>query len=369
MQDTEQQLEQALAEIARVKAELGRERKLRAEVEERLEKAERDTEITTLQIEEAFGKANQSALKAEFASIELNQIFNTSIDARWVIDRDCTILKVNDTFLRLLRRTRAEVAGQKCFSILPGPNCRSPRCPLAELSRGEKPTNCDIELDPGEGGVRFYIVSATPYYGLDGVLFGIVESYRDITDRKRAEEALQQANEKLRQLVSLDGLTQIANRRRFDECFRTEWKRMAREDKPLSLVLCDLDCFKLYNDTYGHQMGDDCLRAVAQCLQSQLKRPSDLSARYGGEEFVALLPDTDSSGALQVAESIRREVENLRIEHGRSPASRYVTLSLGVATVMPGPGSSMEFLIDAADRALYQAKADGRNRVVCLPAP
>lgn len=178
-------------------------------------------------------------------------------------------------------------------------------------------------------------------------------------------QQLEAANQQLRRLASVDGLTQIANRRCFDESFDKEWRRMAREEIPLSLIMCDIDFFKNYNDTYGHQAGDECLRQVASAINRVLKRPADLVARYGGEEFAIILPNTTAEGAFQVAETIRLEVKALKIRHINSPISEYVTLSLGIATAQPWQDGSSETLIAAADQALYQAKAEGRDRVLC----
>lgn len=175
---------------------------------------------------------------------------------------------------------------------------------------------------------------------------------------------LQEANQELQRLASLDGLTQLANRRRFDEYLKQEWRRQAREQAPLSLLLCDIDCFKIYNDTYGHQAGDVCLRQVAGAIRLAVRRPADLVARYGGEEFAVILPNTPADGALFIAESIRSLVKDLEIVHVRSPINPYVTLSVGVASLVPTPKSSPAQLIAAADEALYQAKMQGRDRVV-----
>jgi diguanylate cyclase (GGDEF)-like protein/PAS domain S-box-containing protein len=175
---------------------------------------------------------------------------------------------------------------------------------------------------------------------------------------------LEAANHELKRLATLDGLTQLANRRRFDEYLEQEWRRLARDQKPLSLIMCDIDFFKFYNDTYGHQAGDECLKRVAAALCRAAKRPADLVARYGGEELVVVLPCTSNSGALCVAEYIREEVRNLRLAHPRSNVSPYVTLSLGVAGIIPCLDQAPAVLIAAADAALYEAKAAGRDRTV-----
>ncbi len=174
-------------------------------------------------------------------------------------------------------------------------------------------------------------------------------------------QQLETANQELERLAARDSLTQIANRHCFDRILEKEWTRLMRSQDPLSLILCDIDHFKLYNDTYGHQAGDHCLQQVAQAIQAGVKRPADLVARYGGEEFAVILPVTPLEGALRVAEEIRVRVRALGISHSES-AYGCVTLSLGVATLIPQPSVSIPTLIGAADEALYRAKATGRDR-------
>lgn len=183
----------------------------------------------------------------------------------------------------------------------------------------------------------------------------------------RLYQQLETANHELQRLAAIDGLTQVANRRRFDEYLQQEWQRMLREQLPLSLILCDIDFFKLYNDTYGHQAGDDCLRQVAQVIQNSAKRAIDLPARYGGEEFAVVLPNTDQEGAILVAQDIQTGVKQLGIAHAASKVNAMVTVSLGVSNTIPSVITSPELLINAADKALYQAKAEGRDRYcTCL---
>ncbi len=177
-------------------------------------------------------------------------------------------------------------------------------------------------------------------------------------------QQLEQANQKLAKLVTIDGLTNIANRRKFDLYIAGEWQRLAREQAPLSLILCDIDHFKLYNDTYGHQAGDRTLAAVAQAIAKAVKRPADLVARYGGEEFAVILPNTTVEGAEYVAKQIGLQVQALQIPHIMSPVDIYITLSLGVAGLIPSHDSAYSVLIAAADSCLYKAKELGRNRVI-----
>ncbi|WP_299493439.1 PleD family two-component system response regulator [Acaryochloris sp. IP29b_bin.137] len=182
-------------------------------------------------------------------------------------------------------------------------------------------------------------------------------------ERNLLYQQLEEANEKLTRLASTDDLTQLANRRVFLERLKQEWKQSTREKSDLSLVLVDIDHFKIYNDTYGHHQGDLCLARVASTLQQCLKRPLDLAARYGGEEFAALLPQTKLAGAEHVAQRIRQSVKDLAILHKNSLNAPQVTVSLGVASIVPGKGIDAGLLFQAADRALYQAKFQGRDRV------
>jgi two-component system, chemotaxis family, response regulator WspR len=184
------------------------------------------------------------------------------------------------------------------------------------------------------------------------------DAFRRLRD---SQDQLERANEELHKLAALDGLTGIANRRRFDETSRAEWQRALRNKKPLSLLMCDVDKFKVYNDKLGHQAGDHCLKKVAAALTACLKRPADLAARYGGEEFALLLPDTGIDGAAQLAEACRAQVARMELEHPEGAS--VVTLSLGVASIVPTNHNKFEDLIASADKALYAAKNAGRNQV------
>ncbi len=177
---------------------------------------------------------------------------------------------------------------------------------------------------------------------------------------------LDQANRELQRLSASDGLTGIANRRYFDDAIAREWRRARRNGGSLALMMCDVDHFKKFNDTYGHQAGDECLRRVAGAIATSLERGSDMAARYGGEEFVVVLPETPLGGALIVAEKIRHAVHALQIPHAASSHSR-VTLSIGLAATVPKLDDSCDSLIAAADRALYDAKNRGRDRVFRAP--
>ncbi len=196
-----------------------------------------------------------------------------------------------------------------------------------------------------------------------GLFLGLIISLlldKTIRDNQR----LRLATQELERLANLDGLTQIANRRYFEAHLQQEWARAVREKNSLTLVLCDVDYFRLYNETYGHQAGDDCLRQLALILSRTAKRPGDLAARYGGEEFAIILPNTNTSGGIVVTHSIQESVAQLQLPQADGAAS--ISLSFGVATVVPSQELSSAMLIELSDRALYTAKEQGRNRMVCL---
>lgn len=184
---------------------------------------------------------------------------------------------------------------------------------------------------------------------------------------RRKNTALEALNEQLRSLALVDGLTGVANRRRFDKVLETEWRRCRRDNVPLSLLMIDIDHFKDFNDHYGHQAGDECLKQIAQALRSGFGRGSDLVARYGGEEFVCLMPETDEAGTRAKAESIRAAIQSLNIPHDYSDTAPCVTISIGIATQIPGTQDEPASLITEADEALYRAKHEGRNRVCTAP--
>ena len=197
---------------------------------------------------------------------------------------------------------------------------------------------------------------------------------RSYLNRKERDEAfeelrqvkaeLEESNSALQLLSCLDGLTGIANRRRFDEFMIKEWKRSNREQSTISLILIDIDYFKAYNDNYGHQKGDDALKSVAKVLNEGLNRPADLLARYGGEEFVMVLPETTLGGAKKLAERLTKNIHDTHTPHEYSEAAKYVTVSMGVACCEPDKRyNSVQTLIEAADKALYEAKELGRNQV------
>jgi two-component system, LuxR family, sensor histidine kinase TtrS len=187
------------------------------------------------------------------------------------------------------------------------------------------------------------------------------------TQLQEMTEQLGQANTVLKRLSTLDGLTGVANRRQFDETLVNEWARGARTSMSLALIMIDIDHFKAHNDRHGHQAGDECLRKVAEVLRTNVGRSGDLVARYGGEEFAVILPGTLASGGIAVAERIRRAIEAIKLPHVNNVVGHDVTVSLGVAALIPDTRTSLEELVTQADQALYQAKSVGRNHVIVAP--
>lgn len=216
----------------------------------------------------------------------------------------------------------------------------------------------EVQIRRRDGTARAMDLTLTPMYAGEPLFIGLLH---DITHHKQSETALQRA-------ALLDPLTKIANRRHFDHFLEKEWLRAIRSSEPLSLVVIDVDHFKLYNDTLGHAAGDACLRKVAAALQSHALRPTDIAARFGGEEFVLLFAETAAGTALKLAESVRSHVESLELPNPRSSTSSWLTVSVGVATIIPSQRDEVESFFVAADRAMYQAKEAGRNRVVAAPA-
>ena len=223
--------------------------------------------------------------------------------------------------------------------------------------------------------VIFITARSDEEYEAKGFEFGAVDyitkpiSPPIVQARVKTHLELKKQRDILENLSNLDGLTGIPNRRRFDEFLKHEWQIAIRGHHPLSLIMMDIDYFKLFNDGYGHLAGDDCLKQVAQALAKSVERKTDLLARYGGEEFVCVLPLTDAKGAVVVANKFREHILSLNIPHAYSTETCQVTLSLGVASQIPAKYTKPIVLIEAADQALYQAKASGRNQVKVYSTP
>ncbi|MFB2891497.1 diguanylate cyclase domain-containing protein [Aerosakkonemataceae cyanobacterium BLCC-F50] len=267
---------------------------------------------------------------------------------------DFRCLVVNPVISRAFQRTREEMIGKLMLRKLLMNIDPELFNSLVEVVETGNPLQRDFYYESGDSCWYHFVAVKLG----DGFSITI----RDITERKNIELALKEANQKLEELVNQDGLTQVANRRCFDARLQEEWKRLTREKQPLTLILLDVDKFKSFNDYYGHLAGDDCLFKIAQTLQKVIRRPADLVARYGGEEFAILLPNTTLEGGVKVAQSIQQVVHDLAIPHAQSNVKEFVTVSLGISSVIPKLEISPDKLVGLADKALYDAKEQGRDR-------
>ncbi|MDX8411548.1 MAG: diguanylate cyclase [Mariprofundaceae bacterium] len=246
------------------------------------------------------------------------------------------------------------------------PECRE--IPIIVLSSREEPKT---KAEAFAAGANDYVVKLPDKLELVARIRYHSQWYIHKLQRDDAYRSLQESQRRLRHLnlnllhlSTHDSLTNIPNRYHFDQIYGSEWWRANREKQPLSIIMIDIDFFKNYNDKMGHQPGDQCLTNVADTLKSAIRRPADVIARYGGEEFVALLPGTDARGAKTLAEKMREKVETMKTPHPDSRASKYVTISVGVAGMVPNQKYPPASLIQKADKALYLAKKTGRNRTV-----
>ena len=245
---------------------------------------------------------------------------------------------------------------------------------LRRALRGDRYRDVEHRVIRQDGSILWILGRGLTVRRSNGEVAGLLGIAIDITGLKRTQEALWRAKQeaealtrRLRDLSATDGLTGIANRRRLDEHLDIEWRRAARIGQPIAIVIADIDHFKAFNDLYGHLAGDDCLRRIAAALTAAGRRATDLAGRYGGEEFLLVMSATDEDEAFARAEHLRQAVADLAIPHAGSPGGEFVSISCGVAVSRPTAGADEEELIAAADLALYEAKAQGRDRVRLYP--
>lgn len=293
------------------------------------------------------------------------RLFNATFDntiPTCVTDKDFTILMANESYWKEFGPIPDLKPSIKCYEHRFGQSCHTENCLLTRIIRGSSKEVIETNKDKA-GETRCFLVTAKPLLDNNNRMIGVIESFQDITDRKQMEKALEESNRKLEVQSITDSLTEIANRRCFDQTLAKEHARHARSRKELSLIFLDIDFFKRYNDHYGHVKGDECLRQVARVIANCANRPADLAARYGGEEFACILPETDLAGAVAIAEKIRRGVIACAMPHQGSGVAECVTISLGVVAGLCLTGDPCTDIVDKADKLLYQAKEHGRNRV------
>ncbi len=314
-------------------------------------------------LERSNQKLRQAAALLTASERRYRGLFENTGTATILVEKNMKIAMVNSQFVDLIGYARDEIVGKKRLSeFIERSNLgRIKRFHAKQKAKGlPLPTEYECLMVDQKRNLKHVVMKT---YTPPGQSSSIV-SFFDITKRKKAEKALQGAHEKLRIISSIDELTQVANRRHFNERLYREWNRLRRDGSSLAMIMCDVDCFKLYNDNYGHQNGDRCLRAIADTIQETVKRSVDLVSRYGGEEFAVIMPNTDTEGVFQVAETIRLAVESLEISNRASTVAPVITLSLGVSSMIPTAAHLPDVLIRDADNALYNAKRQGKNRTV-----
>lgn len=275
------------------------------------------------------------------------------------------ILAVNPAYCELLGYTEDELLSLTFQAVSHPEDLPTDLAMVQQLIDGEKNSfQIEKRYVRKDGEIIWTLLSVSLVRDVRQSPLYLLAQMQNITRQKQAEKLLILVNQDLEALVNIDGLTQIANRRRFDQHLKQEWNRLLREQQFLSLILFDVDEFKRYNDCYGHQDGDDCLRKLAQVAKRMVQRPADLVARYGGEEFGVILPNTDMAGGQAIAEKIRLSIQALGICHEGSRVAKVVTVSVGVTSQIPTSRQTIDVLMAQADQALYNAKRRGRNRTV-----
>lgn len=325
----------------------------RREAEKKLRRAYGELEATVKERTEELVVANQSLVESQKYLDIAQEIAHLG---HWKLDIETNELIASDEFLRILGLSREEATFQSFIEVI-DPKDRELSSEMFKkgIEDGE---NWDFEyrLKCKDGKEKIIHAVGNVVTNEAGKTIQIVGTAQDVTEQKLVED-------KLKELMYIDEVTGIANRRCYQKTIKSEWNRAKRKKAPISVIMVDIDYFKQYNDTYGHSEGDDCIRYVAQTLHTLILRAGDLLARYGGEEFVVVLPGSDKDTATKLAVRLRKKIESLRIEHSNSSISKYVTISLGVATLIPGKDEESNTLVSTADRALYSAKAEGRNCV------
>ncbi len=299
----------------------------------------------------------------------LQTILDASPDSIGIFNENMVYQACNKPFVNALGISEvSDLIGKRLQDVIPVEMYTRLETSDLHALRQAEPVRYIDKVVSSDGHITWFDVVKSPFKDKASGTNGVLIMARDISERYLAEQKLEQANLELEKLSFMDSLTQVANRRRFDERLHVLWYHHIREKLPLTIMLCDIDFFKDYNDCYGHQQGDEALIRVAAVFKQVVNRSSDCVARYGGEEFGFILPNTTTEGAEQVAQRIHQQIRQLDMEHGSSEASGHLSVSIGFVSYVPQHGDEPEMGIAMADSALYQAKADGRNRTCIHPS-
>lgn len=338
------------------------------EIREKAEIHKKELVLMEQQYEDAFSRANTLTVESEISRLELDQIFETVAGCIMLIDKDCNVIRANDEISKITGLKRMELQGKKCFETSVCGCCHTPKCPFSRIRGGEARVEIETQKILPDGEIAYYIIIATPLRTFGPEFVGIVTFLTDITDRVKAEkslietkEALRISEEKYKQLSIVDDLTGLFNKRHLNIQLEGEILRALRYDRPLSLLMMDIDNFKQVNDTYGHSQGDQVLAGLARMLKSCI-RNSDIAFRYGGEEMVLILPETPIEGCVQIAERVRQSCACLPFPVNSSE-NIVVTLSIGATQYVSG--ETQNDFVSRADQNMYCAKKKGKNRVIC----
>ncbi|MFH2043900.1 MAG: sensor domain-containing diguanylate cyclase [Pseudomonadota bacterium] len=338
------------------------------EIKEKAEIHKKELELMEQQYEDAFSRANTLTVESEISRLELDQIFKTVAGCIMLIDKDCNVIRANDAISKITGLTRMELQEKKCFETSICGCCNTPECPFARIQGGEAHVEIEIQKTLSDGEIAHYIIIATPLRTFGPEFMGVVAFLTDITERVKAErslietkEALRISEEKYKQLSIVDDLTGLFNKRHLNIQLEGEIQRALRYDRPLSLLMMDIDNFKQVNDTHGHSQGDQVLAGLARMLKSCI-RNSDIAFRYGGEEMVVILTETPIEGCAQIAERVRQSCASLPFPVNSSK-DIIVTLSIGATQYVSG--ETQNDFVSRADQNMYCAKKKGKNRVIC----